>query len=80
MTYQQTKIEEHLEKFRKELYSTRVNVQQDSMTYGYSTPHLAASACCDANETIAKFKLPLVAMYNSGTSTFTVKSNEIADI
>lgn len=77
----QTKLHEHFEKFRKEFYSTKVNVQDYWMTYGfYGTPHLAASACCDANEIICKFKLPLVAMYNSGTNTFIVRSNETPDI
>lgn len=76
----QPKTQEHFETFRKAFYSTRVDVQQDWMTYIYPTNHLAAKSCCDANELIRKNKLPLVALYNHSTNTFTVKPNENFDI
>ena len=76
----QTKNQEHFETFRKAFYSTRVDVQQDWMTYIYPTNHLAVKSCCDANDLIQRTKLPLVAIYNHSTNTFTVQSNNNFDI
>tara|TARA_R110000868_G_scaffold381370_1_gene647753 strand:+ start:813 stop:1058 length:246 start_codon:yes stop_codon:yes gene_type:complete len=81
MTLQQPILQEHFEKFRKDFHSTKVNVQDHWMTYGfYRTPHLAASACCDANKKIEELKLPLVAIHSQGSDTFVVQSNQTPDI
>ena len=83
MIMQQTKIQEHLETFRRYFYKAKkcyVSEKQDFIAYGYEDIRHAATDCTSANSLIKRMNLPLVAIHSQNSKSFFVQSNENLDI
>ena len=83
MIMQQTKIQEHLETFRRYFYKAKkcyVSEKQDFIAYGYDKINIAYMDYLAANKLIEKLNLPLVAIHTQGSTSFHIQSNQTSDI
>jgi len=81
MIMQQSKIQEHLETFRRYFpKAKKCYVSQDFISYGYTEIRHAATDCTSANKLINQMNLPLVAIHSQNSKSFVVQSNETPDI
>ena len=71
-----TTLQDHLETFRKKYNVSKCLVDNDRITYVFSTFYNASKSAVDANMLIQKLKLPLVAIHYGSNGFFTVQSNE----